>query len=265
MMEHIVNTRLDMVAECAADYFKKYHTRLDFPDVLKRLYDQKKLSTVPLKFRPSFRRLEKEAFIGHAYSQIVHVDLVLSGPEHDIIQETNIIPVSKDVFTVVNLPYINPYMHFHNFFEVVYVYCGNGILNFAGENEKLEEGDLKIIAPHSKHSILAGENSLILSINIRTTTFDQVFSSLLDTKTLLSAFFINALYGEKHGNYISFKIENRQEWEEMIQKIFDETNIEDNFANEIAIHMIHVFFGKLLRNFGNTIHLYDSKMGSSQY
>lgn len=138
-------------------------------------------------------------------------------------------------------------------------------MNFAGENEKLEEGDLKIIAPHSKHSVLAGENSLILSINIRTTTFDQVFSSLLDTKTLLSAFFINALYGEKHGNYISFKIENRQEWEEMIQKIFDETNIEDNFANEIAIHMIHVFFGRLLRNFGNTIHLYDSKMASSTF
>lgn len=264
-MNNILNVRLQVVADAAKHYYFTHHRSLDFPSILKYLYKQGKLVSYPLRFHPVTQMLDSSDFLEHAYSQIIHADLVLSDVDPSIIQEENIIPVSKDVFTVVNLPFINPYIHFHNFFEIIYVYTGRGVLNFENETEDLIEGDLKIIAPHSLHSVWAGEDSLILSINIRTSTFNNVFSSLFETNTLLSSFFTNSLYGKYSRNYISFKIENRLEWQEIIQEIFNETNREDSFANKIAVYQMHVFFCKLLRDFGNTIHLYDNRMSYSSF
>jgi len=67
----------------------------------------------------------------------------------------------------------------------------------------------------------------------------------------------HTLYGKQAGNYLTFTIENSSEYQQLIQQIFDESTLIDDYSNNMSISLVNIFFGKLLREFGDTIHLFD--------
>lgn len=262
-MDVFLFTRVKEIAALAQKLYQSGSIGYDFFDMVSYLRKHRLLSETPLNFRRSDHFLELEDFREHVYSQVVYAGLILSDSNESQIKENNTIPFEKDIFTTVHLPYLFPKPHVHDFFELIYIYSGSCTLFFDSEEKVFHTGDLCILAPNSVHYARANENSLVLSINIRQSTFDKTFWNLLENDNLLTTFFKQCLYNRHATNYLTFSISDLEQYNPLVQQIFDESNLSDPYSNNITISLVHFFFGKLLRNFGNTIHLYNDFQSST--
>lgn len=249
-------TRISNVAEELQKHYQYHGEYADFTDAVISLYSKGALQSAPLKFHPADGLLNTDAFREHICSQIVYADFILNIAQKSAINETNTIPAGKDIFSIAHLPFQNPIWHTHDFVEIIYVYDGACTLSFEKENWEFHNGDFVLIAPGSRHRVLSKIGSTVVGIYLRQSTFDQAFSQLLNTEDLLSLFFKHSLYGDDTENYLIFHISEPEKYQTLIQQIFDESNIDARYSNQIAVSLMNVFFGKILRDYGNTIDIY---------
>ena len=87
------------------------------------------------------------------------------------------------------------------------------------ETRLMNEGDFCIISPFTQHSVLAAKDSLVLSIQLRKTTFDAIFGSFLAKTDLLAIFFKNTLYETNQSNYLYFHTDNNDNIKMLMQNI----------------------------------------------
>jgi len=176
------------------------------------------------------------------------------------IPEAGQFPSNKDVFAFKHIPLEYGEMHAHDFFEINYMYSGTCVQHLENEQRQLTEGDICIIPPFAPHNIVAGQDALVVSMMVRKSTFDKVFWSLLVQKDLLSMFFSYALYkNESNPNYLVLHTDNHDSIKSIIQNIMMESNTSDAYANNCAVSLLNVFFGKVLRDYGSTIRMYDEE------
>lgn len=257
-MESSLYTTLGKVAWTASENYRLKKQRMDFVDILRELDSRNELTSVPSVFRRSDNFLNVEKFRQHAYTQPVFVSSLFSNDVGEFIREDSIVPTPKDIYIMVHLPYIKSDMHQHDYFEINYVYKGSYTQIFESEKREFRTGSLIIIAPESPHIVHVNDESLIICINIRKSTFDKTFWHLLETNDVLSAFFRYSLYENEFRNYLSFQIGNTLPYEKLIQQIFDESNQTDDYSNTMAVSYINIFLGKLLREFGDNTCLFKS-------
>ncbi|MHC1681419.1 MAG: AraC family transcriptional regulator [Clostridiaceae bacterium] len=149
-------------------------------------------------------------------------------------------------------------LHSHNFFEIFYVYKGSCELKFENELRTLVDGDLCIIAPGSRHSVIHDdETSIIITISIKKSTFDSSFFQLLTHKDLLSNFFRNILYNNVSSNYILFSTDNPKEIKLIIRSLMFEYNMGDIYSNNCCISWINLLFSLILRNYSDYVQFYN--------
>jgi|GEM_PF-755070 len=256
-MEDALYIQLGEIRRIAKERYTKYHRRCRFEEIIQYLYEHDLLLPYSRKFKCAAHFLDAAEFNQHVGTQLVNASSVLSDIRRVFIREANMVPVEKDIFTTVHLPYIHAEMHSHDYFEINYVYSGSCTQEFDNESRQFHEGDLVIIAPNSPHRVCADGESLIICMNIRQSTFDRVFWQLFQGNDILSTFLSRTLYGKQTGNYLTFTIENSSEYQQLIQQIFDESTLIDDFSNNMSISLVNIFFGKLMREFGDTIHLFD--------
>lgn len=256
-MEKTLFTQLRTVAQAAREYHEKYHTYANFHMLIRYLYKQNKLTDVPLIFRRSKTTLSDSEFCEHVLDQVIDASQVLSNRMVHSVCEDYGFSNEMDVRTVITLPSISAELHTHDYYELLYVYEGTCTYFFRDTSFPLRKGQLLLVSPGSPHYIEMHESGLGLTINIRKTTFRDTFHNLLQEKSLLSDFFAHTLYNENLSNYITFEIENTMEYNYLIQQIFDESNSSETYSNMICVSLLNLFFGKLLQDFGKTIHLYN--------
>lgn len=249
-------TTIGQVASCAEEYYKKHRNPLDFVDILFLFFQKGMLASQPRPFHHNSVFLSPEEFRCQGYSLAVNAGPLLSNTSNTSYEDC-IIPSFKDISTFIHVPYLSGKMHQHDYFEINYAYTGSFTQIFAQEQRHFNTGSLVLIAPGSPHIVNVDENSLIICINIRRSTFDKIFWPLLNTDDPLSLFFKHSLFGNNTRNYLSFQIEQTLEYERIIQQIFNETNINDPYSNNMAISEVNLLFGRLLREFGHNIQLYD--------
>lgn len=254
---------LGSVAKVAVQNYNTYQKRTDFREILKYLLTTKQYQTHPLPFRSANSYLTPEEFKKHTYSLSVNITAILDYQQNDFISENNILIENKDIFGMIHLPYILSDMHTHDYFEMNYVYAGSYTQIFENEVHTFHEGDFIIIAPDSPHVVHVNDESLVLCLNIRKSTFDKTFWQLLYDNNMLSDFFTHALYDSKQTNYMSFHISNKDFYQTLFQKIFDESHMNDDYANTMASSYMNIFFVYLLREFGNTIHLFNESKSNA--
>lgn len=256
-MEKTLFTQLKYVADAAKEYQEKYHIMPNFHTLIDYLYKQDRLTDIPLKFRRAQKTLSDHEFYLHVLEQVIDATQILSNQYKHDVNEAHAFSTEKDIYTMVALPFISSRLHTHNYYEILYVYEGECTYFFKNTSFPLHKGQLLILSPDTPHCIEMKEHGLGLSINIRKTTFQNTFHILLNEHNLLSDFFAHTLYDAKSSNYITFEIENTMEYNYLIQQIFDESNSTETYSNMICASLLNLFFGKLLQDFGNTIHLYS--------
>lgn len=256
-MEKVLFTQLKTIAQYAKNYRQKHNNCLDFHAIVKYLYKQNLLTDTPIIFRRSSRTLSDSEFCEHALEQVINASKIINNShQHDVYESFGLF-FEKDIYTMVTLPFIRSEHHIHDYYEMLYVYRGSCTYFFQDTSFQLHKGQLLLLSPNTRHHIMMDENGLGLTINIRKSTFRNTFQSLLNEHNLLSDFFAHTLYDTKAANYITFDIENTQEYNYLIQQIFDESNSTESYSNMICVSLLNLFFGKLLQDFGRTIHLYS--------
>ncbi len=217
-----------------------------------------------VSFNSESKLMSSDEFTEMIRSLPINASRILKSPESTSILEKNVIPDNRDIFAYKHLPYVDDLLHFHNHFEINYVYSGTAKQIFEKESRLLTEGELCIIAPYSKHDVLATLNNLVISILVRKSTFDTIFWKLMSQKDLLSLFFRNTLYETNKSNYLLFKTANSDLTKKTIQNIMIESNYDDPYSNNSAGIWMNVLFVHILRYFSDTIHFYDYDSSANQ-
>ena len=120
--------------------------------------------------------------------------------------EDRFISLDRNVSIIKHPRYYPLFYHDHAFFEMIYVLSGSCTQIFENREIQLKAGDLCIMAPKVVHGIKVFDDSIILNILIRRSTFLDIFINTVRDKTQISMFFLNNIY-EKTRFLICFFIQ----------------------------------------------------------
>ncbi|ANY68209.1 AraC family transcriptional regulator [Paenibacillus sp. BIHB 4019] len=154
---------------------------------------------------------------------------------------------SVDILVLKHNRYTPVFKHKHEFFEMIYVYSGQCTQAITEETILLSEGDLCIIPPKVEHTIEVFDESIILNVLIKRSTFNDTFLEILKHETVLSSFFNKVLYTENYSNYIIFKTNRNHNLKELMGRLYIEHHINKKYSANILYNLLMLFFGYLLR------------------
>ena len=175
------------------------------------------------------------------------------------LEENSFFHNNTDVEIYQHLRYLPAYWHSHNFIEIACVIQGTCTNYIQNSSIEMQEGDVCIIAPGTKHAISAFTDDCILfNILLRTSTFETAFFGVLNESDILSDFFIHTLYHSPGHPYLLFRAENDHELFNYIGYAYHESIRNRQYKNRMIISVINAFFIILLRNHGADVILPDS-------
>lgn len=254
--------------EYAGRQYEQHGTKLSFKTIVKVLFDQGSArdGSPVLPRGITWSSMEDSEFCALLY-QLPVENIFFSGSSdtENIIEAESIMPEELEVYALKYIRYIVEKMHVHNFFEVNYVMSGSCRMIFENEVRILKTGEFCIIAPYSKHDVTIEDDSVVLSLMLRKTTFETTFFKLLTQEDLLAAFFRNILYsGKEAANYMLFSTDYSKDIRNAVKDIFMECHVSDSYSNTCAISRIHLLFSLLLRRHADTIQFYDHQQNARE-
>lgn len=234
-------------------------------DVTIEMYEKGNYVTTKPSFPKelSMRNLSDDEFIDLLYKVPIHINNIIKDPSNAEIRESDLLPENSDIFVFKHFNYIDSYIHTQNYFEIFYIFKGICKLKFEKDELILKEGELCIISPLSLHdTIIDDEDSIVITISIRKSTFDSAFFTLLSQKDLLSYFFRTILYNQNSPNYLLFHTDNSDDLKMIIKNLVIENYKDDVYYNNCSISWTNILFSYILRNCSETIQFYSDDMGS---
>ena len=261
-------TTIKDIEQAIKHHHDTYGFRISFPNALQFLIGAGKVSERKPRVPAITGFLSDADFVEYISQMPVDVLQTLADSKSHIenvngfraISEAGQFPDDRDVFAFKHIPLEYGGMHAQDFFEINYMYSGTCTQYLENEQIQLSEGDICIFPPFAPHNIVSGQDVLVISMMVRKSTFDKVFWSLLTQKDLLSMFFYYSLYkNDSNPNYLVLHTDNHASIKMIIQNIMMESNTSDAYANNCAVSLLNVFFGKVLRDYGSTIKMYDEE------
>ena len=160
--------------------------------------------------------------------------------------------------------YTPPIPHYHNFFELFFVLEGHCI-HQVGDNKKiLHTGDLCFIQPKVTHSLDVNDESVIIDVLIRRSTFRQYFYSILQGDNLLSNFFMSTLYSKPGIDYLLFHTQNDLDLHYAFIELCSENYDQEAYYNELIKKKKKKIFVLLLRRYMNDCELPSHQLEDSE-
>ena len=139
--------------------------------------------------------------------------------------------------------------HHHNFFELFYVLEGHCIHQVEGSKAVLHAGDLCFIQPKVTHSLDVNDESVIIDVLIRRSTFRQYFYSILRGDNLLSSFFMSSLYSKSGIDYLLFHTRDDLDLHFVFIELCSEVFEKETYYNELINAVVTKIFVLLLRRY----------------
>lgn len=145
--------------------------------------------------------------------------------------------------------------HHHNFFEFFFVLEGRCI-HQVGENKSiLHTGDLCFIQPKVTHSLDVNDESIIIDVLLRRSTFRQYFYSILRGDNLLSNFFMSTLLSKPGIDYLLFHTREDLDLHYSFIELCSETFDQQAYYNELINAVVTKIFVLLLRRYMSSCEL----------
>lgn len=151
--------------------------------------------------------------------------------------------------------YTPVFFHQHQFFELAYVLQGSCEQTTGHNHFTLYEGDFCLISPYTKHSIGVFDDSLVINILIRRSTFEDIFYTILKDKNKLSSFFNNSLYTKNYNAHLIISSGKDSFIKNHILSMFIENIDKKKYYENILNSGLLILFSKLLQNYEDTIQL----------
>lgn len=203
------------------------------------------------------------------FNQIVD-DIVLTidldSGRNQIVAESDIIPIARDVFVIRHPRYTRPDSHRHNYYELDYVAGGHARFFFEDSEKVMQAGEICLVSPGASHDVILDDDSTVFCIMFRKSTFDTVFFSQLSQQNLLANFFRMTLQNPEKPNYLQFFCKigtpDSDYLRMLIFNMMGETNNHDECANNCVINLAQLLFSHLLRCYSRTVQFYDFQAGT---
>lgn len=150
-----------------------------------------------------------------------------------------------------HLRYLPASWHSHSFFEIVCVTEGSCTNYIGGREIPMQAGDICIIAPETLHAVSAfSDDSIIINIILRTSTFERAFFGVLANEDVLSDFFSRSLYHSQTRSYLLFRTGKDTEVFDFVLYAYREFSRNHLYRERFLNNIISAFFIVLLRNHG---------------
>ncbi|MCB6415101.1 AraC family ligand binding domain-containing protein [Faecalimonas umbilicata] len=145
-------------------------------------------------------------------------------------------------------------MHKHAFFEIVYVLSGRCVQSIGLDTHQFHEGDFIFISPDTFHTMeVFDDNSIVINILLRRSTFHEMFAPLTYGNDLLSEFFSSGLYASNQFQYIALHSEKDQFLKNELLKMCEEWLNPDKYTNQILVGILTMIFAYLMRKYSDTL------------
>ena len=174
-------------------------------------------------------------------------------------KEEEFIAECNNVSLVRHPRYIPLFYHEHDFFEMIYVLSGSCTNYYEDTEENLKAGDLCLIAPGVVHGIhVVRDDSIIINILIRCSTFMDIFYNTVRDKTQISSFFVGNLYSREKIRYLLFRTEDDLVIRNYILDMYKEQKNCDEYSDRIICSILTLFFVELTRRHGGHLSIPDN-------
>lgn len=189
-------------------------------------------------------------------------ETLASGSDSDLMEklaqqtlnEDDFFQKGADIALYRHLRYLPTYWHSHSFIEIICVFSGTCINYICDQEILLQAGDIFIIAPGTLHSISSfSDGSVIINIEIRTSTFETAFFGVLKENDILSDFFTHSLYHSPKHPYIFFRTNMDRELFDYVLYAYAEFRANHLYKYRMINNVIAAFFIILLRNHGTEV------------
>ena len=151
--------------------------------------------------------------------------------------------------------YLPAFTHRHAFFEMMYVLSGHCQEITNDRRVELREGDICILAPAVDHGIEDFDDSNVLNVLIRYSTFAEIFYHILRDKSPIAAFFMGNLFEESRIRYLIYHTFQDTVIRNYILEMYREQFQTDAYADNIACSFLGIFFSQLTRRHGDTVEI----------
>ncbi|MGF7142963.1 YesN/AraC family two-component response regulator [Anaerotaenia torta] len=170
----------------------------------------------------------------------------------DVFPEKQYFKENHDITLIKHDRYAYSFNHKHNFFEIVYCASGEFIHEINSTKRTHREGELYVIAPGVNHALHVYNDSIVLNLLIKNSSFDHVFRSIIGKQNILSHFYTNSIYSKENNGILIFDTKNDAEIKEMFIKLFYEEYESQRYTADILNHMTMLIFYYLMRNYEDT-------------
>ena len=188
--------------------------------------------------------VDHESEINQEITERFHVNFQIN---HKL--EESFISSGNDLLIARHLRYLPAFLPTHSFFEIVCLLNGSCSHYINGQHQHLSQGDVLIMAPGTMHAIhAADDDSLVINILIRSSTFHSAFFNTLTNKTILGDFFQKTLYRNKEHSYLLFHAGNDDSLFRILEYLYLEECSEKRYKNAVKNQIAELFFSILLRN-----------------
>lgn len=198
----------------------------------------------PEDFQAYLRSLDME----YIHQRLLYVPQLIDDKNYRYMTESNLFSnMPGNILLAKHFRYTPEFQHEHEFFEVLYAYKGKIPTTIQGIHHFLNPGDVCIIPPNTKHSIGIFDDSLLINLMIRTSTFQSTFFDLLTENNPLSQFFSHVLYRKTEGNYLLFQTGEDEPVRSLIEDLYIEYRGHEKYSNAFLNTVLMLFWATLLR------------------
>jgi AraC family cel operon transcriptional repressor len=151
--------------------------------------------------------------------------------------------------------YCNILPHTHDFFEIVFLVCGECSHMVGGSTFNMYSGDVVIVPPHTMHQLMSyDDQNITFNMHISTHNFEQNFLELLNAKNLLGAFFRKTLYSPDSSQpWFLIKTEDYFLGDNLLATIYDESKSSHVYKHEMLNSYVRLLFLYLMEHYSDTM------------
>lgn len=223
------------------------------------------LAKNPGQFSAEEARQIRLAYSKHPLAMQIEKSLRLEqdGPV-DLLNEQSRTFFFGDVGIVKHMRYLPVNLHQHEFFEIPYILEGSCVQTMSDKSYTLKKGDFCFISPHQAHSIsVFDDETLVINILVKASSFQTLFFGLLSSENLLSSFFRNALTGDGSICQVIFHTAGDKVLRQAVLDMIGETLQRNDFGEMMLVNRVQLIFITLLREYLHTAELTDRHVGGS--
>ena len=163
---------------------------------------------------------------------------------------------SHDILVIKHPRYSPVFLHMHDFYEILYVYEGHCTNTIQNNVIQLKKGDLCIIPPSSLHYLAVFDDSIVLNLLVRETTFNRIFTNLFHENNPLTQFYFHTLYQREDSNYLLFHTGDDDTFQSIMEDLYEETMHPLKYSYSMIQTYMGNFLVTLMRNHEADLELY---------